>query len=82
MSAEHAHQAAAPDRPLLRTDGTADVTGQVTALRQLPLRSSCSGTFETEGIVCDRRTGTLRLIVVSPGFRVLTDSNTYRFTRS
>ncbi len=50
------------------------MTGHVTALRQLPLRSSCSGTFEAEGIDYDRRTGTLRVIVVSPGFCVLTDS--------
>jgi hypothetical protein len=63
-------------------DGTSDVTGRVTALRQLPLRSSCSGTFETEGIDYDRRSGTLRVIVISPGFCVLTDSKTYRFTRS
>lgn len=75
-------------KPLLQVDlsaepnGTADVTGHVTALRQLPLRSSCSGTFETEGIDYDRRTGTLRVIVLSPGFCVLTDSKTYRFTRS
>ncbi|MEV5015662.1 hypothetical protein ACIGW1_02385 [Streptomyces sp. NPDC053780] len=74
-------------KPLLRIDlsaapnGTADVTGHVTALRQLPLRSACSGDFETEGIDYDRRTGTLRVIVVSPGFCVLTDSKTYRFTR-
>ncbi|MBK3637287.1 hypothetical protein ACFW91_32380 [Streptomyces asoensis] len=75
-------------KPLLRIDlsaapnGTSDVTGHVTALRQLPLRSSCSGTFEAEGIDYDRRSGTLRVIVVSPGFCVLTDSKTYRFTRS
>ncbi|MER6438293.1 hypothetical protein ABT275_18275 [Streptomyces sp. NPDC001185] len=74
-------------KPLLQIDlsaetGTADVTGHVTALRQLPLRSSCSGGFEAEGIDYDRRTGTLRVIVVSPGFCVLTDSKTYRFTRS
>ncbi|MFF7607709.1 hypothetical protein [Streptomyces parvulus] len=74
-------------KPLLRIDlsaapsGAADVTGRVTALRQLPLRSACSGGFETEGIDYDRRTGTLRVIVVSPGFCVLTDSKTYRFTR-
>ncbi|WP_324787808.1 hypothetical protein [Streptomyces sp. H51] len=74
-------------KPLLRIDlsappnGTSDVSGQVTALRQLPLRSACSGTFEAEGIDYDRRTGTLRVIVVSPGFCVLTDSKTYRFTR-
>ncbi|WP_320779593.1 hypothetical protein [Streptomyces sp. CRN 30] len=74
-------------KPLLQVDlsaapnGTADVTGTVTALRQLPLRSGCSGEFEAEGIDYDRRTGTLRVIVVSPGFCVLTDSKTYRFTR-
>ncbi|MEU3699748.1 hypothetical protein AB0E75_29755 [Streptomyces griseoviridis] len=74
-------------KPLLQVDlsaaptGAADVTGRVTALRQLPLRSGCSGSFEAEGIDYDRRTGTLRVIVVSPGFCVLTDSKTYRFTR-
>ena len=74
-------------KPLLQIDlsaepgGSGDVNGHVTALRQLPLRSSCSGSFETEGIDYDRRTGTLRVIVVSPGFCVLTDSKTYRFTR-
>ncbi|USQ86556.1 hypothetical protein NFX46_24345 [Streptomyces phaeoluteigriseus] len=74
-------------KPLLQIDlsaepgGSRDVDGRVTALRQLPLRSSCSGSFETEGVDYDRRTGTLRVIVVSPGFCVLTDSKTYRFTR-
>ncbi|EGX55901.1 secreted protein [Streptomyces zinciresistens K42] len=73
-------------KPLLQIDlsaapGTSDVTGRVTALRQLPLRSSCSGNFETQGIDYDRRTGTLRVIVVSPGFCAITDSKTYRFTR-
>jgi hypothetical protein len=74
-------------KPLLRIDlsaepnGTADVTGHVTALRQLPLRSSCSGTFEAEGIDYDRRSGILRVIVISPGFCVLTDSKTYTFSR-
>lgn len=75
-------------KPLLQIDlsaapnGTSNVTGHVTALRQLPLRSGCSGTFEAEGIDYDRRSGTLRVIVVSPGFCVLTDSKTYRFTKS
>ncbi|WP_430382174.1 hypothetical protein [Streptomyces sp. P10-4] len=74
-------------KPLLQIDlsaapnGTADVTGHVTVLRQLPLRSSCSGAFEAEGIDYDRRTGTLRVIVISPGFCVLTDSKTYKFSR-
>ncbi|PKW06024.1 hypothetical protein SAMN05428944_6935 [Streptomyces sp. 1222.5] len=74
-------------KPLLQIDlsaapnGSSDVTGHVTALRQLPLRSSCSGGFEAEGIDYDRRTGVLRVIVVSPGFCVLTDSKTYKFSR-
>ncbi|CAL9322736.1 hypothetical protein [Streptomyces sp. SudanB182_2057] len=74
-------------KPLLQVDlsappdGTADVTGHVTAVRQLPLRSSCQGSFEAEGIDYDRRDGVLRVIVVSPGFCVLTDSKTYKFTR-
>ncbi|MFI0191953.1 hypothetical protein ACH4PW_30955 [Streptomyces sp. NPDC017082] len=74
-------------KPLLQIDlsaapnGTADVLGHVTALRQLPLRSSCTGTFEAEGIDYDRRSGVLRVIVVSPGFCVLTDSKTYKFAR-
>ncbi|MEV6114567.1 hypothetical protein AB0L59_19120 [Streptomyces sp. NPDC052109] len=74
-------------KPLLQIDlsapptGSGDVTGHVTALRQLPLRSSCSGTFEVEGIDYDRRTGTLRVIVMSPGICILTDSKTYKFSR-
>ncbi|MBN0043697.1 hypothetical protein JS756_06165 [Streptomyces actuosus] len=73
-------------KPLLQVDlsaapGGSDVAGHVTALRRLPTRSGCSGGFETEGIDYDRRTGTLRVIVMSPGFCVLTDSMTYRFTR-
>ncbi|NKQ28968.1 hypothetical protein [Streptomyces galbus] len=73
-------------KPLLQVDlsaqpGSSDATGHVTALRRLPLRSGCSGSLEAEGIDYDRRTGTLRVIVVSPGFCVLTDSKTYRFTR-
>ncbi|MFE2386813.1 hypothetical protein [Streptomyces misionensis] len=73
-------------KPLLRIDlsappsGSADVAGHVTALRQLPLRSACQGSFEAEGIDYDRRTGTLRVIVVSPGVCVLTDSKTYKFS--
>ncbi|WP_129311167.1 hypothetical protein [Streptomyces sp. L2] len=73
-------------KPLLQIDLSAapngsDVTGHVTALRQLPLRSGCSGSFEAEGIDYDRRTGILRVIVMSPGFCVITDSMTYKFSR-
>jgi hypothetical protein len=74
-------------KPLLQVDlsgelSGSDVTGHVTALRQLPLRSSCSGSFEAEGIDYDRRSGTLRVIVLSPGFCVTTDSKTWRLTKS
>ncbi|MFE2538057.1 hypothetical protein ACFXGX_41055, partial [Streptomyces sp. NPDC059371] len=71
-----------PRRPARPAAPPPHVSGHVTALRQLPLRSSCSGTFEVEGIDYDRRSATLRVIVVSSGFCVLTDSKTYRFTKS
>ncbi|MFE2074484.1 hypothetical protein ACFXAN_16720, partial [Streptomyces misionensis] len=45
-----------------------------------PRRPPCQGSFEAEGIDYDRRTGTLRVIVVSPGVCVLTDSKTYKFS--
>ncbi|EWM15974.1 hypothetical protein [Kutzneria sp. 744] len=74
-------------KPLLQLDlsgplGGADVTAHVSALGQLPLQSGCSGTFEVEGMDYDTRDGTLRVIVMSPGFCVLTDSKTWRFKHS
>ncbi|MFI9102402.1 hypothetical protein ACIGXA_17940 [Streptomyces fildesensis] len=54
-------------------DGTA-VTGQVTTLLQLPKRSICSGTFESEGIDFDPRTNTLRAEVVQPGICMVSTS--------
>jgi hypothetical protein len=70
-------------KPLLRIDLSGapvgnDLTGHVTALRQLPLQSSCSGTFETEGIDYQEGDGTLRVIVMSPGVCLLIDSKTWR----
>ncbi|MFJ5534772.1 hypothetical protein [Streptomyces sp. NPDC093261] len=73
-------------KPLVRIDlsgpltGT-DVTGHVTALRQLPLESWCTGTYEVEGIDYDTRTGILRTIVLSPSICVALDSKTWRFVR-
>ena len=71
-------------KPLLQVDLAAalngsDVTGHVTSLGQLPLRSACSGNFEVEGLDIDKRDNTLRVIVMSPGICVLFDSMTYRF---
>ncbi|MEA5365952.1 hypothetical protein VA596_40945 [Amycolatopsis sp., V23-08] len=71
-------------KPLLQVDlagglNGSDVTGHVTSLGQLPLRSGCSGTFEVEGIDFDERDNTLRVIVMSPSICILFDSMTYRF---
>lgn len=43
-----------------------NVTGQVTCLGGLPLRSVCPGTFEVEGIDFDRASGQLRVAIVPP----------------
>ncbi|MFG1646898.1 hypothetical protein ACGFMK_42030 [Amycolatopsis sp. NPDC049252] len=71
-------------KPLLQVDlagglNGSDVTGHVTSLGQLPLRSGCSGTFEVEGIDFDERDNTLRVIVMSPSICIVFDSMTYRF---
>ncbi|WP_033291553.1 hypothetical protein [Amycolatopsis jejuensis] len=71
-------------KPLLQVDlagpvSGSDVAGHVTSLGQLPLRSGCSGNFETEGIDYDERDGTLRVVVMSPGACVAFDSKTWRF---
>jgi hypothetical protein len=73
-------------KPLLRIDLSApvsdtDVTGVVTSLGQLPLESACAGEFEAEGIDYDERDGTLRVVVLSPGFCVAVDSKTWRLRR-
>jgi hypothetical protein len=73
-------------KPLLQVDlsgpvGSGDVTGQVTSLGQLPLRSACSGEFEVEGIDYYEPDGTLRVVVMSPGACIAFDSKTYRFQR-
>lgn len=71
-------------KPLLQVDlaapvGGSDVTGHVTSLGQLPLKSGCSGNFETEGIDFDERDNTLRVIVMSPSICIAFDSKTWRF---
>jgi hypothetical protein len=74
-------------KPLLRVDlarspDGSDVDGHVTALRELPLTSACSGSFEVEGIDYQAGDGTLRVIVMSPGVCVLFDSKTWRLRQS
>lgn len=73
-------------KPLLQVDlsgpvGSADITGTVTSLGQLPLQSGCTGTFEVEGIDYFEPDGTLRVVVLSPGACITVDSKTYRFQR-
>jgi hypothetical protein len=74
-------------KPLLRLDlarplDGRDVTAHVSALRPLPLSSFCSGSFEVEGTDYDPATGTLRVIVMSPGFCVVVDSRSWRFRQT
>ncbi|MER7249189.1 hypothetical protein [Kribbella sp. NPDC000426] len=57
------------------------MTGHVTSLGQLPLKSGCSGAFEVEGIDYYEDDGTLRVVVMSPSVCVGIDSKTYRFQR-
>ncbi len=71
-------------KPLLQVDLAAPLSGTtvdatVTALRQIPLASACSGSFEVEGIDYDRRDGTLRILVMSPSVCLFIDSKTWRF---
>jgi hypothetical protein len=73
-------------KPLLQVDlsgslSGSDVTGRVTSLGQLPLQSTCSGNFETEGIDVDA-SGILRVVVLSPSWCVAFDSKTWRFRKS
>lgn len=59
-------------KPLLEVDLAsalhgADVTGHVVDLGSIPQKSTCSGTFESEGVDYDRASGTLRVEVIQPG---------------
>lgn len=65
------------DRPL---DGH-EVEARVSCLQALPMESLCTGTFETEGMDYDSRTGDLRVIVVPPAPCSWVDVDVYRFRR-
>jgi hypothetical protein len=51
--------------------GDAGVTGQVTDLGSIPQRSTCTGTFEAEGVDFDGGTGVLRVEIIQPGSCIL-----------
>jgi hypothetical protein len=65
------------EKPLLEIDlpkalhGTS-VKGHVTDLGAIPQVSTCSGTFEAEGVDYDVSTGVLRVEVIAPGSCILT----------
>lgn len=59
-------------RPLLQVDlphklDGQPITGAVKSLFALPQRSTCTGTFETEGVDYDVHSGTLRAEMIPPG---------------
>ena len=65
------------EKPLLEIDlprslhGTS-VKGHVVDLGSIPQESSCSGTFEAEGVDFDASTGILRVEIIQPGACILT----------
>jgi hypothetical protein len=59
-------------------DGT-ELTGHVTSLGQLPLSSSCTGTYEVEGTDYDPASGQLRVLIIQPGIcAVVTELYTFK----
>lgn len=65
------------EKPLLEVDlrGPLDgrtLRGHVVDLGPIPQQSSCTGTFESEGIDYDVTNGTLRVEVIAPGSCILT----------
>ncbi|MFC5799180.1 esterase/lipase family protein [Streptomyces formicae] len=69
-----------PDQlPLQQVDLARPLDGaEVTGLGPLPQRSSCSGTFETEGIDYHPASRTLRAQVIQPGICILS-TTVYRY---
>jgi hypothetical protein len=65
------------EKPLLEIDLSSSlhgisVTGHVVNLGSIPQQSSCSGTFEAEGVDFDASTGILRVEIIQPGACILT----------
>ncbi len=64
------------EKPLLEVDLStslhgANVKGHVVDLGSIPQKSSCSGTFEAEGVDFDASTGILRVEIIQPGSCIL-----------
>jgi hypothetical protein len=58
-----------------------DVRAHVVDLGSIPQESSCSGTFEAEGVDFDPSTGVLRVEVIQPGSCIL-HTTVYEYTRA
>ena len=56
---------------LLRSLHGANVNAHVVDLGSIPQKSSCSGTFEAEGVDFDASTGILRVEIIQPGSCIL-----------
>ena len=56
---------------LLRSLHGASVKGHVVDLGSIPQKSSCSGTFEAEGVDFDASSGILRVEIIQPGSCIL-----------
>lgn len=74
------------EKPLVEVDlptslQGGSVTGHVVDLGSIPQESSCSGTFEAEGIDYDVSTGILRVEIIQPGSCILT-TTVYEYKRS
>jgi hypothetical protein len=76
----------ANEKPLLEVvlphalDGTS-VAAHVVDLGSIPQRSSCSGTFEAEGVDYAAATGTLRVEIIQPGSCILR-TTIYEYART
>jgi hypothetical protein len=74
------------EKPLLEVDLAASlhgtsVTGRVVDLGSIPQQSSCTGTFEAEGIDFDVSTGILRVEIIQPGACIL-KTTVYEYERT
>jgi hypothetical protein len=59
----------------------ADVKAHVVDLGPIPQQSTCTGTFEAEGVDFDPSTGTLRVEVIQPGSCIL-QTTVYEYKRA
>jgi hypothetical protein len=72
------------EKPLLEIDlpgplHGSTVNAHVVNLGAIPQQSSCTGTFESEGVDFDKSTGVLRVEVIAPGSCILTTA-VYEYT--